>query len=179
MTQLDELTIRDATPADCPAIAEILNESIAAGDATMVDDPRTPDDIRRRMDGFSRREGYLILERQGKVLGWGVIKLYSDRPGYRFCCETSVFVRRSEIRQGYGSRLKRVVIERCRAYGYHHILARIFADNVASIEYNLRFGYEVVGIQREIGFKNGHWQDVAVLQLVLDDVPPVIPEDCR
>ncbi len=50
---------------------------------------------------------------------------------------------------------------------------------MASIEYNLRFGYEVVGIQREIGFKNGHWQDVAVLQLVLDDVPPVIPEDCR
>ena len=88
-------------------------------------------------------------------------------------------LRRSEIRRGYGSRLKRVVIERCRAYGYHHIIARIFADNAASIEYNLRFGYEVVGIQREIGFKNGHWQDVAVLQLVLDDVPPVIPEDCR
>jgi hypothetical protein len=30
----------------------------------------------------------------------------------------------------------------------------------------------MVGIQREIGFKNGHWQDVAILQLVLDDVLP-------
>ena len=71
------------------------------------------------------------------------------------------------------------MIERCRAYGYHHLVAKILADNTRSIEYNLRFGYERVGVQREIGFKNGHWQDVAILQLVLDDVAPTIPERCQ
>ena len=96
---MDEPTIRDATPDDCLAIADIYNESIAVGDSTMHDDPRTPEGIRSRMAGFSDREGYLILEREGHVLGWGVIKLYSDRPGYRFCCETSVFLRRSEIQE--------------------------------------------------------------------------------
>ena len=73
--------------------------------------------------------------------------------------------------------MKTALIERCKTYGYHHLLARIFADNEASIEYNRRFGYELVGVQREIGFKDGHWQDVAILQLVLEDVPPVIPRE--
>lgn len=174
---MDDPIIRDATVADCATIAEIYNESIAVGDSTMHEEPRSEEGIRARMEGFSKREGYIVLEQGERILGWGVIKLYSHRPGYRFCCETSVFLRRSEIRRGYGSRLKTALIERCKAYGYHHLLARVFADNEASIEYNRRFGYELVGVQREIGFRNGRWQDVAVLQLVLDDVPPVIPEE--
>ncbi len=169
------LTIRDASRDDAAVIAEIYNESIAANDATMHDAPKTAEAIRAQMEGFGPRECFLLLERDGQVLGWGVIKLYSHRAGYRFCCETSVFLRRSERRKGHGTYLKRAVIDRCRAYGYHHLLARIFADNEASIEYNKRLGYEMVGIQREIGYKNGRWQDVAVMQLVLDDVPPRIP----
>lgn len=166
------LKIRDATLGDATVIAEIYSESIAIGDSTMHDEPKTAEAIRSQMEGFSDREGFMVLERDGFIVGWGVIKLYSHRTGYRFCCETSVFLRRSETRNGYGSYLKKAVIERCREYGYHHLLARIFADNEGSIEYNRSLGYELVGIQREIGFKDGRWQDVAIMQLVLDDVEP-------
>lgn len=170
------LTIRDATLDDAAVIAEIYNESIAVGDSTMHDQPKTTEAIRAQIEGFSKREGFLVLERDGDVVGWGVIKLYSHRSGYRFCCETSIFLRRSEIRKGYGSYLKKAVIERCRDYGYHHLLARIFADNEASIEYNKSLGYEMVGVQREVGYMNGRWQDVAIMQLVLDDVGPEIAD---
>ena len=100
-----------------------------------------------------------------------------DRSGYRFCCESSVFPRREEVRKGYGSTPKKAVIDCYRALGYHRLLARIFADNVASVEYNRSLGYEMVGIQRQIGYKNGRWQNVAVMQLVLDDVSPENPDD--
>ena len=163
------LIIRDATDADAAAIADIYNEAIAAGGATMDDDPWTADDVRTQMAGFSSRELYLVVEDEGRTLGWGVIKLYSHKAGYRFCAETSVFLRQARVRQGHGSRLKHALIDRCRDLGYHHLIARIFADNKASIEYNKAFGYEVVGVQREIGFKDGRWQDVAVMQLLLDD----------
>ena len=169
------LTIRDATLGDAAVIADIYSESIAVGDSTMHDEPKTAEAVRAQMEGFGDREAFLILELDGYILGWGVIKLYSHRTGYRFCCETSVFLRRSEMRKGYGSYLKKAVIERCRDYGYHHLLARIFADNVGSIEYNKSLGYEMVGVQREIGFKNGRWQDVAIMQLVLEDVLPETP----
>ncbi|RMI06650.1 MAG: N-acetyltransferase family protein [Calditrichaeota bacterium] len=175
----DTVRIRDATPEDAPVIADIYNESIAAGDATMDDDPKTPEYFRQLMAGFNKREAILVMEVEGKVIGWGIIKRYSDRSGYRFCCETSVYLYRSQVGKGYGTRLKKALIERCREYGYHHLVAKIFADNRASIEYNRKLGYEMVGIQKEIGFKNGHWQDIAIMQLVLKDVPPEIPEKYR
>ena len=170
-------TFRDGTVEDAAVIAEIYNESIRAGGATMDDEPKTGTDIRTQIEGFGRRELFVLLELDGEVLGWRVIKRYSDRPGYRFSCETAVYLRHGALRSGHGSRIKRELIARCKKLGYHHLVARIFADNRASIEYNLRFGYELVGVQREIGFKEGRWQDIAILQLVLDEVPAVIPED--
>lgn len=167
--------LRDANVRDAPRIAAIYNESIEVGDATMDDEPYTSEIVRRMIEEFDRRETILILEGGEEFFGWGIIKRYSRRHGYRFCCETSVYLSRRYVGQGYGTYLKRALIGRCRDYGYHHLVARIFADNTRSIEYNRKLGYEVVGIQKEIGYKNGRWQDVAILQLVLDDVPPQIP----
>ncbi len=172
-------TLRDATAADAAVVAEIYNQSITAGGATMDEVPKTVAGVRRQLEGFGKREVILLLESGDRVLGWGVIKGYSDRLGYRFACETAVYLRRGLLRQGLGSRIKTAVIDRAREFGYHHLVAKIFADNVASIEYNKRFGYEPVGVQREVGYRDGHWVDVVILQLVLDDVPPGIPDRYR
>lgn len=167
--------LRDATGNDAAAIADIYNESVRVGDATMDEVPYTTESVRGMIEGFNKRETILILEGGEETFGWGIIKRYSDRHGYRFCCETSVYLRRRYVGQGYGTYLKRAVIERCRDYGYHHLVARIFADNSRSIEYNRKLGYELVGIQKQVGYRNDRWQDIAILQLVLDDVPPRIP----
>ena len=168
-------TFRDATVSDAAVISGIYNESIRAGGATMDDGTKSESQVRKQIEGFGERELFVLLERAEHVVGWGVIKRYSDRPGYRFCCETAVYLRRDELRRGYGSRIKKELIVRCRELGYHHLVAKIFADNTASIEYNRRFGYEMVGIQREIGWKDGSWQDMAIMQLILDDAAPEIP----
>ena len=182
--------VREAGAEDASTIAEISNASIVAGDATMELVLKSAEDIRRWIEGFNRRETILLLEQAAsrhqdpagaprRVLGWGIIKRYSDRGGYRFACETAVFLRRGEVGKGHGSRIKRALIERARALRYHHMVAKISADNTRSIEYNKKFGYELVGIQKEIGFRKGRWCDVAILQLVLHDVPPEIPPDLQ
>lgn len=165
----DGLLIRPATPDDATAVARIHSQSIATGEATMEEGTRSAEDVRRQLATLGQRETLLVAETEGEVVGWGLIKKYSPRPGYRFACETAVYVRRDRLGQRIGSRLKLALIERCRELGYHHLVAKILAVNVASIEYNKRLGYEVVGVQREIGFKNGAWCDVVIMQLVLDE----------
>ena len=123
------------------------------------------------MAAHSNREGFIVLERNEAVIGWGVYKGYSPRAGYRFAGETATYLRREHTGQGYGTRLKTALIGRCREAGYHHLVAKVFADNTASIAYNLRLGYEIVGTQREIGFRAGQWVDVIILQLLLHDPP--------
>lgn len=160
-------SIRDAIPADAPVIAEIHNQSIAAGGATMDEELKTADDVRRQLAAFGRRESLLVLEGDGAVLGWGLLKQYSPRAGYRYAGETAVFVHRDHLGEGLGSRIKRALVARAGELGYHHLVARIQSVNRASIELNKRLGYEIVGVQKEIGFQDGQWCDVTIMQLVL------------
>lgn len=186
------LLVRAATRADAGAICAIFNESIALRDATADLEPKDAAFFEALMDKLVEREGYLILcpapikgghggppqqapelppECLG-ILGWGAIKRLSDRKGYDYACETSVYLWRRFSGQGYGTMLKRAVIERARLWGYHYLYARMYASNEASIRTNLRFGYEVIGRQREVIWLEGQWRDNILMQLILDDVQP-------
>lgn len=169
VTAHEDAVLRDYTRDDAAVIAAIYNQSIRNGGSTMDTVEKTEADILAQINGFNERETILILEQQGEVLGWGVIKRYSDRFGYRFTCETAVYVDRAYLRKGYGTKLKEALITRCRQLGYHHMVAKIFASNLASIHYNQKLGYEIVGTQKQVGFAAGAWQDVVIMQLLLDN----------
>ena len=160
-------TIRDVKAADLEAVAAIYNEHIAGGISTMEQSFKTGQDIQAWLDGYSEREGLFVLEQNSEVIGFGLIKKYSPREGYRFAAETAVYLKGQMIGKGYGSFLKRFIIEKCREYGYHHLVAKIFSVNTASIEYNRRLGYEIVGEQKEVGFVKNEWMNVTIMQLLL------------
>ena len=121
------------------------------------------------MQKFHDRERlYVLRDDENVVIGWGIIKRYSDRDGYRFACETAVYLTQPELGKGYGTLMKLFLIDRCKEMDYHHLVAKIFATNTASIEYNRKLGYEIVGRQKEIGFKNGTWMDIVIMGLTLD-----------
>jgi phosphinothricin acetyltransferase len=156
-----------ATADDATLIAAIYNESIRAGDSTMDEVSWTAEEVLRQMAAFNEREGYLLHKDEGQVLGWGVIKRYSDRSGYRFTCETALYLRRNLTGQGYGTALQEALIERCRQWGYHHVVTRIWADNLSSLALHQKLGFKLVGVQKEVGFKQGRWIDVAIMQMLL------------
>lgn len=167
MDTSSNLQIVSAEPVHYDSIAEIYNEHIRANKSTMVEKIMSAEDIGAWINSLHSREGIYVLLKQNEVIGWGNILRYGDRRGYRFACLTSVFLKSTELQQGYGTMLKKFIIDKCRALNYHHLVAKIFASNEASINYNLKLGYTIVGTQKEIGFKNGKWQDVVIMQLIL------------
>ena len=161
------MKFRIADITDTVAVREIYNEHIADGNSTMDLQPKTLAEIEDWFKGFWERELIVMLEDEDNVLGWGIIKRYSDREGYAKACETAIYLRSAETRKGYGTLMKKWIIEKCRELGYHHLVAKIFSSNTASIEYNKNLGYELVGEQKEIGFVDGQWQDVTIMQLLI------------
>jgi len=162
------MTIKIARPADFSMIADIYNEYIRLGNATMEEKIHSKEDIAAWVEKFNTREQLYVLKIEGEPVGWGIIKKYSDRHGYRFAAETAVYLSSSHLGKGYGSTMKRYLIKQARILKYRHLIAKIFAKNETSIQYNLKLGYTIVGTQKSIGFKNGEWQDVVILQLLLD-----------
>ena len=155
------LNLRTGAAADAAVIAEIFNESVAAVEQ------KTEQDFRDLVEGAGPGEKLLLLELDQSVVGWGLLQRYSNRGGYRFCGETMVYLRRDKRREGYGTKIKQALIQQGRQLNYHHLLARVNAGNTAGIEYNRKLGYEVVGIQKEICFREGRWEDVVVLQSLM------------
>lgn len=166
---LPEGRVRAATRDDAGRIAAIYSASAAAADSTMDTEPVDAPDVVRWIDRLAPVETILVYDEQGAVLGWGIARRYSERPGYALAAETSVYLDRAHMGRGIGSRIQADLITWCRRAGFHHLVAKIWADNEASLAMHRRFGYETVGIQREIGFVRGVWRDVAILQRVLDN----------
>lgn len=164
----EPVRIRTATEADAPAIAAIYAQHL--GTASMDLTPRPPSAFAELVEAVrsGARECLLVSERAGEVLGWGAVRRYSDREGYRIACETSVFLDGAHLHRGHGSRMKRVLLERARALGYRHVVAKIVARNQASIRYNEKAGFEVVGVQKGIGLVNGERVDVCIMQCLLE-----------
>lgn len=160
-------SIRKATIADAAIIADIYNEHITAGGSTMDEVLKNGSDITNWINAFNGRELILVLEDSESIFGWGIIKRYSDRKGYDVACETAVYLRSNKTGQSFGGMMKKALIEKCRELNYHHLVAKIFSENYASIRYNQKLGYDIVGVQKEIGFKRGKWLDVTIMQLLL------------
>ena len=54
-----------------------------------------------------------------------------------------------------------------RTHGFHSVVARVGAAQEASMALHQACGFDLVGIEREIGRKFGRWLDVAILQRLL------------
>ena len=163
--------LRSATPADAPAIAAIYNESVAARDSTMQLDQIGAAAVEEWIRLKGEREAILVLIEGETIIGYGIVKKYSDRGGYRLAAETSVYLRRARTGEGLGSMLQAALIDRCRAYDYHHLVAKLWAANDRSRALHRKFGYELVGIQQQIGRVEGQWRDVAIMQKILSESP--------
>lgn len=167
--------IRQAVVDDCQRLSDIYQESLDAKDSCMELESN-PEMFSTMMKHFHEREVLLVLQDEGEIQGWGVVKRYSDRPGYRVACETSIYLSRSSTGKGYGGKLQQVLMDKAREFEYHHVVTKIWTSNQGSIRFHQRFGFETVGVQRQIGFLGGQWRDVTIMQCVFSDVPPHRPE---
>lgn len=165
--------IQNAHSTDWAQMAFIYNEAILSGRSTMDLIPVDPSYFRKLTDGFTYRECLLIAKHAGQVAGWGIVKQYSDRPGYALACETSVYVAERFHGQGIGGALQSAVIQRAWRFGYRHLVAKILAINETSILFHHHFNYQISGIQNKIGFLNGIWHDIVIMQCLLTDEQPM------
>jgi len=106
-------------------------------------------------------------EGSGEIAGFGSLSFYRDRPGYRTSVENSVYVHEDHRAEGLGKQLMAELIQRARSHGFHAMFARIADAQAASMKLHENHGFELVGIEREVGRKFGKFRDVAVMQLLL------------
>ncbi len=160
--------IRRAEIKDAEVLRRIYNQAVTETTHTFDLVPRS---LQEQKDWIAARQGSLAAvvaeSDDGKILGFASLSRYRDRPAYSTTVENSVYVAPEAHRQGVGSALMAELIELASHHGYHSIMARIADAQEASINLHRSHGYELVGIERQIGRKFGRWLDVALMQRML------------
>ena len=73
----------------------------------------------------------------------------------------------SAHRRGIGRTLLTELIRLATDHGFHVMVAHSAADNTASIALHRACGFDLVGVERQVGRKFGRWVDVVILQRIL------------
>jgi phosphinothricin acetyltransferase len=164
-----DITVRDATVADMPAIQTIYARQVLCGLATFEETPPTVDALlSRRESVLSLGLPYLAAERNGRVVGYSDAMAYRARPAYRNTIEDSVYVAEGMQGQGIGGALLTTLITRCETGPWRQMIAVIGnSGNSGSIALHERLGFRLVGTFEDVGFKLGQWVDTVLMQRTL------------
>jgi len=162
------ITVRLARSEDNEAIRAIYNLEVTTTTVTFDIMPRSSAE---RQDWLTARSGALAClvaeDEAGVLVGFASLSHYRDRPAYATTVEDSVYVDRDAQGRGVGRALLEGIVETATAHGFHTVVARIVDGHEASIALHRACGFELVGIEREIGRKFGRWLDVALVQRML------------
>lgn len=160
---------RPSTEADLDAIQEIYAHAVLHGTGTFeTEAPDRAEVARRRAEVLGRGLPHLVVEREGRVIGFAYGNYFRPRLAYRYCVEDSIYLHPEAQGQGVGRRLLAALIERCEEAGARQLVAVIGdSSNHASIGLHRALGFEQVGLLRSAGWKFGRWLDVVLMQRAL------------
>jgi L-amino acid N-acyltransferase len=159
---------RLASLDDSEAIRSIYNREVLGSTVTFDLVPRSPEDQLAWMDEHSGAHPAVVaVGEQGDVCGFGSLSPYRPRPAYRTTVEDSVYVDPECQGRGVGRGLLEELVRLAESHGFHAVIGRIVGGHEASIGLHRACGFEIVGVEREVGRKFGQWLDVVLMQRLL------------
>jgi phosphinothricin acetyltransferase len=161
------VSVRLAVPGDAEAIRSIYNLEVTESTVTFDLVPRTLADQQAWLAEHDGVHPAVVAEFHGEVVGFGALGPYRSRPAYATTVEDSVYVRRDHRGRGYGRAILGELVRLGTVHGFHAVMARVVGGHEASIRTHETCGFELVGVEREVGRKFGRWLDVVLMQRLL------------
>ncbi len=159
--------IRLAGPVDAESIRTIYNHYVTATTVTFDLVARTPGDQLAWLAAHAGAHPAVVAVDDGRVVGFGSLSPYRERPAYATTVEDSVYVTEEAHGRGVGRALLTELLRLADLHGFHAVMARVVGGHEASIGLHIACGFSLVGVEREVGRKFGRWLDVALLQALL------------
>ena len=172
-----DMLIRDATVTDAEACAAIYAPYVTGTATTFELVPPTVAEMAERIARSLESHAWLVLEDDGRVVGYAYGTPMKPRAAYRWSCEVSIYLEHGRRRTGGGRALYEALFERLTERGYRTAVAGMTLPNDASVGLHKALGFEPIGTYRNIGWKLDAWHDVAWAQrpLAITPDPPTEP----
>ena len=153
------MNLRFAAPEDIPALLAVYRHYIST-EITFEYVLPSEEEFARRVSSISETYPYLVIEEQGKILGYAYAHRIAERAAYNWGAELSVYLSPTATGQGLGKRLYRVLMELLQLQGVRTVYGLVASPNPASESLHNSLGFDLMGVQHRAGYKNGRWIDL-------------------
>jgi phosphinothricin acetyltransferase len=156
------LEIRWGTGKDLDALVEIYNHYVRETAITFDTEPFSVHERLSWLEQFADTGPHrlVVAEEAGRVVGYACSIRFRPKPAYVTSVETSVYLDPKATGRGIGARLYADLFDSLRGEDLHRAYAGVTHPNPASIALHRSFGFESIGIYREVGRKLGRYWDV-------------------
>lgn len=162
------MTIRPYKTEDTQAILEIINHNILHSTSLYDYSVRMIEQQKAILEEKIKK-GFpiIVAEKEGEILGFGMYSEFRFREAYQFTVEHSVYVAQNHLGKGIGKSLLSELIVLAKAQKLHTMIGVIDSENQNSIAFHEQFGFKIVGVVKESGYKFDRWLDSVFMQLIL------------
>jgi L-amino acid N-acyltransferase YncA len=167
--QAFDATIRPATHADLPAVAEIYAHYVTHTVVTFDEVPPPVAQWRQRLDDLAERGlPFLTAEVAGGVAGFAYAGPWRPKPAYRYTVEDTIYLAPDRTGRGLGGALLGALVTGSAHAGMRQMVAVITnTGDGGSVALHSRFGFTDAGLLIGVGFKHGRWIDTRLMQRAL------------
>ncbi|MES2940430.1 MAG: N-acetyltransferase family protein [Pseudomonadota bacterium] len=171
-------TIRASQDQDIAAIAAIYSHHVLHGTGTFETAPPSQEEMAaRRADVLGKGLPYLVIEEDGRVLGFAYCQWFKPRPAYRFSAEDSIYMHPDAAGKGLGRQLLDALCGEAEARGLRKLIAVIGdSGNAGSIGVHRAAGFTPAGVLKSCGWKFGRWLDIVIMERAVGDADRTPPE---
>ena len=161
--------IRKAKDKDSETIADIYNYYIRNTVITFEETEITAADISSRIERVNKAKlPWLVAEVDSKVIGYAYAAKWNERSAYKHTAETAIYLSRTCLSQGWGTKLYEALFTELRNLSIHIAIGGVTLPNPASVALHEKFGMHKVAHFEEVGYKFGQWLDVGYWQVQLN-----------
>ena len=155
------MIVREMKASDWAAVADIYAQGIESGISTFQQVCPSYE----AWDSAHLKQGRLVAEIDGNIVGWVVLAPTSARDCYRGVVEVSVYVHKDYRHQGIAYELMAAIEAQARDIGCWTLFSVVFQVNEASLKLHERCGYRVIGYRERIAQDRfGNWQNTVHLE---------------
>ena len=170
---MSTVLIHDAKLSDAPRLLEIYSYYVKNTAITFEYNVPSLEEFRHRMKNITLRYPYIVLEADGKVMGYAYAGSFIGRAAYDWSCEMTVYLDRTAKKLGFGRKIYEAMEQRLKDMGILNLYACIgYIDkedeylNHNSADFHAHLGYKTVGTFKKCGYKFGRWYDMVWMEKI-------------
>lgn len=159
--------IKIASIEDIKGINNIVNYYIKNSGANWGWQPRSIEDAKEWFlsHSFDIHPIFVAKKDDGTILGYSSLSPFRSKQGYWPVAENSIYVDKDYHGKNIGKDLMKALIDHAHASKLEVITAWIDSENKSSIDFHIKWRFEIVGEMKNIGDKWDERRSVTILQI--------------